>query len=357
MRNKRPYLLFHIIGWLAFFVFQFAIFPHPERFLNNNEVYPYLIDQLVVNGLVILFFYIHYYWLIPKFYFEKKSIVYVLSVMIFIGAAVYLVLIFHHEPPPSIPTNVQGIPEFSENPLAPPRTEAHSSLLTDQLLLIGNILIKMILAFLLSLGIRIYARWQTAEEEKYKAELSFLKAQINPHFLFNTLNGIYALAVKKSENTSSAIMKLSSIMRYVMNEGHHNFVSLDKELNYITDYIDLQKMRLSENIHVDYQVDAPDASYKIAPLVLIPFVENTFKHGISTENECNIKIHIKIKDGILELVVENKKYKMNLREEERSGIGVKNTEKRLHLLYPGKHHLNTFDSPTDHMVVLKLNLA
>jgi len=337
-----------------------VLFPHPEKIFTDKATYPYLVDQLIINGLAIVFFYFHHYLLLPKFYFEKKRLIYFLMLLLYLNASIFIVLAINHQAPTSIPTNTHGVPEFTENPLALPtpiKETPHIQMLSDKFLLMGNFILKMILVFLLSIGIRVYGRWQAAEEEKYKAELSFLKAQINPHFLFNTLNGIYVLAIKKSETTAPAIMKLSSIMRYVMSESHESFVSLDKELKYISDYIDLQKMRLSSNITVDFKIDAPNRNHKIAPLVLIPFIENAFKHGISTEEKCVVKIHIKIVLETLELLVENKKYKHVLKEEEKSGIGIDNTQKRLDVLYPSKYELDITDNETSHIVKLKLQLS
>jgi hypothetical protein len=358
LRSKRPYFLLHIIGWLAFLGFQLAVFPHPERFLNNKDTLPYITDQLVVNGIAIAFFYINYYILLPKYYFEKKAAMYTLLVVSCLLISVAVIYFMQHAPPPAVPTNSSGMPEFSENPLAPPSpAPSHVQVLSDRVLLISNFIIKFFLALLLSVGIRIYNRWQRAEEEKYKAELSFLKAQINPHFLFNTLNGIYVLATRKAENTAPAIMKLSSIMRYVISEGHHNYVSLHKELGYISDYIDLQKMRLSEKTQVDYKTEVDNNNLNIAPLILIPFIENAFKHGISTEKLGVIRIHILVENGKLQMEVENNKYQQVLKEEEKSGIGVNNTRKRLELLYTSKFELITSDTAENHKVILKMNLA
>lgn len=360
-RDKRPYFLFHLLGWTAFIGFQIALLPNPKSIFYNKESYPYILDQLMINVIAIIFFYLNHYILIPKFYFRKKTITFILLILLFIGASVSFVLLMERNTNNSnIPTNIKGIPEFSENPLAPPKPVQKTpriEMLSDRVILLGSLLLKIILVFLLSVGIRVYDKWQTAEEEKYKAELSFLKAQINPHFLFNTLNGIYTLAVKKSENTAPAIMRLSSIMRYVINEAHFNYVDLENELKYITDYIDLQKMRLSNAVQVDFLIDAENKNYKIAPLILIPFIENAFKHGISTEADCTIKIHISVKNECLDLLVENKKHNTILRDEEKSGIGVDNTKKRLMLLYADKHTLHTNDTKESYTVHLNIQLT
>lgn len=357
MSRKPPYILFHLTGWIAFIAFQLVIFPHPERFLGNKEIYPYLVDQLLINGLCIFFFYLHYLWLIPRYYFNHKTLHYLFFLALSVVLCLGLVMFFHKEPPPAIPTNMQGIPEFSENPLAPPALPAtQKTLLTDHLLLAGNFSIKFILAFLLSLGIRIYQRWQHAEEERYKAELSFLKAQIHPHFLFNTLNGIYSMAVKKSDQTASAIIKLSSIMRYVFYEGHHSYVDLENELSYIRNYIELQQMRLSPNIRTEIGIDTPQQPYRIAPLLLIPFIENTFKYGISTERDCLIRIAIKVEDDVLTLETYNLKFPLQSASGERSGIGLENTKARLKKLYPSRYTLDIRETDQEFMVILKLQL-
>ena len=360
-RDKRPYFLFHLLGWSAFIGFQIALLPNPKSIFYNKESYPFILDQLLINLIAIVFFYLNHYIFIPKFYFKKKLATFILLIMLSVGVSVFAVILMERDKTnTTIPTNVKGIPEFSENPLAPPKPVQKTpriEMLSDRVILLGSLLLKFILVFLLSVGIRVYDKWQTAEEEKYKAELSFLKAQINPHFLFNTLNGIYTLAVKKSENTAPAIMRLSSIMRYVINEAHFNYVDIEKELKYITDYIDLQKMRLSNSIQVDFLINAEHKNYKIAPLILIPFIENAFKHGISTEDNCTIKIHITIKNAQLDLLVENKKYNTILRDEEKSGIGMDNTKKRLMLLYADKHTLHTDDTKENYTVHLNIQFT
>lgn len=358
---KRPYLLFHIIGWIAFFGFQFILFPKPDILFKNGEPTPFLIEQLLINIISMIFFYLHYFYLIPKLYFERKYIKYTLLATVYIAISLFIVMkVSSQYPAPiDIPTNIKGVPEFSENPLAPPPLQPQVNpkfIKGKDFLLFGIFFIKILLVFLLSIGLKVYNRWQVAEEEKYKAELSFLKAQINPHFLFNTLNGLYVLAIKKSENTAPAIMKLSSIMRYVINEGHQNYVDIDRELKYISDYIDLQKMRLASNIQINFNSSGENKNYKIAPLILIPFIENAFKHGISTEENCVINIQIKIAENNLELLVQNNKYKHVLKEEEKTGIGVNNTKKRLDVLYPSKYILDIVDTEKMYSVNLKLKL-
>ncbi|MFN8238462.1 MAG: histidine kinase [Chitinophagales bacterium] len=362
LTRKRPYFLFHIAGWLAFIVFQFILLPKQELFIKDGKLTPFSIDQFVVNSLAVAFFYLHSYFLLPGMYFKKKYIAYFFCVAVCLGLSLFIVVQINqlHPAPSEIPTNVRGIPEFSENPLAPPsplQPPPHVKLMGEKIFLFANFFLKFFLVFLISVGLRIYRNWQMAEEEKYKAELAFLKSQINPHFLFNILNGIYVLAIRKAENTAPSIMKLSSIMRYVISEGHRPLVPLEKEISYVSDYIDLQKMRLSNSIKVDYQVHVSSQELQIAPLILITFIENAFKHGISTEENGVIKINITVDGNQLVMNVQNKKYKTAMKEEEQSGIGIENTRRRLALMYPDKHKLTIDNQETSYSVTLKLILT
>src|SRR4029078_3784733 len=133
-----------------------------------------------------------------------------------------------------------------------------------------------------------------AEADKANAELSFLKAQVNSHFLFNTLNNIYSLAITKNENVADAVMKLSNIMRYVTDDANEDFVSLEKELDSISNYVSLQRLRLGNKATINFIIEGDIHDKQIAPLILMPFVENTFKHGISYASASTIDIKITI---------------------------------------------------------------
>jgi LytS/YehU family sensor histidine kinase len=198
----------------------------------------------------------------------------------------------------------------------------------------------------LSTAMRIIQEWREtekraikAEADKANAELSFLKAQINPHFLFNTLNNIYSLAVKQNENTAASIMKLSNIMRYVTDDVNQDFVFLDSEVECITDYIDLQRLRLNKRVHIDFSVKGNTEGRRIPPLVLMTFVENVFKYGISSHEECTITIQLFSEARNITFFCQNKIFSSS-GITERTGIGIANTKQRLHHLYPGKHLLN-----------------
>jgi LytS/YehU family sensor histidine kinase len=202
------------------------------------------------------------------------------------------------------------------------------------------------LVFTVSTCIKVIQQWLGAEQkkkeietEKLNTELSFLKSQINPHFLFNTLNNIYSLAVAKSDATAGAVLKLSAIMRYVITDTKHHLVALEKEIQFIQHYIDLQKVRLTDKMEVVFTVTGEVGSKQIAPLIFIPFVENAFKYGISTKENSKILIEIKAGDKEVILSVDNAIVTQQKDTGENTGIGIKNSKRRLELLYPDKHDL------------------
>ena len=213
------------------------------------------------------------------------------------------------------------------------------------------------IAFLISWLWQINNRWRLSEQEKTTAELAFLRAQINPHFLFNTLNSIYALALTRSEQTPAAVAKLSAMMRYVTNEANRDTVGLDKELDYIRNYIDLQKIRFGDTIRLSYTESGEAAGRRIAPLLLIPFVENAFKYGISPEEDSEIRISACCTVDQFELRVSNNKVRIQAGKELSNGVGLHNTHNRLEHLYPGRYRMQVENLPERYSVFLQLDLS
>ncbi len=190
--------------------------------------------------------------------------------------------------------------------------------------------------------------------EKLGAELSFLKSQINPHFLFNTLNNIYALVLKKSADAPNAVLMLSDIMRYMLHDSNHKRVLLETEIDYISNFIKLQKLRIGTDVNVDLAVHGVPNGLKIAPMLLIPFVENAFKHGELQQKDAYIKIQLNIGPAEIDFLVENLLRKK--KEMTTSGIGLDNLKKRLALIYPGKYKLTSTRSAKTYVCNLKLQI-
>ncbi|MVM31773.1 sensor histidine kinase [Spirosoma sp. HMF4905] len=209
---------------------------------------------------------------------------------------------------------------------------------------------------LLSISVQTANRLRQVENDQLKAELQQLKAQIHPHFLFNTLNSIYSLAIRNDERTADTIVKLSEFMRYIIRDAHRDKVPLSTEVNYIANYIDLQKARLRDAVQIDYQLEGDQNRLQIAPLLLFSFIENAFKYGVSPEEDSLIIIHLSIQDERLRLYVANNKVDVNQLEKSTT-VGLKNARERLRLLYPNAHELVIEDTPMHYRVTLTLTLS
>jgi two-component sensor histidine kinase len=192
------------------------------------------------------------------------------------------------------------------------------------------------------------------EKQSLSAELAFLKSQINPHFLFNSLNNIYSLAYQKSDATPNAILKLSEIMRYMLYESNDSKVSLAKEINYLQSYIELQKLRFREGAHVVLEVEGEVKDQVIVPLMLISFVENAFKHGVATDERNPIYINISLFENTILFTLRNLKNKQN--KDQTGGIGMVNVKRRLDLTYPQQYKLTVEDGEDHYFCELYLNL-
>lgn len=193
---------------------------------------------------------------------------------------------------------------------------------------------------------------QEIEAEKNKAELALYKAQINPHFLFNTLNTLYALVLSGSDKTESAFVKFSGILRYMYSQSGSELIPAEQEVDYIRQYVDLQKLRLNHHTQVELTTEITDGRVLIPPMILITFVENAFKYGSSSDVDCTIRLFVHIDEDRLLLKTENAV--MRHREKEGQGIGISNCRKRLELLYPGRYELR--NEETDGVFRVRLEI-
>lgn len=330
MKSKKVFLVVQIIAWLVFIIFPAFVYStiQPEIAIGKLDIA--LAGIIILHSLLIAFYYLNYFYFIPKFYFTKKYRAYF---VLMAGGMVLMLLI------------MLLVPEFSP---------FFGSNIPHDVFLFGfSIVIRYVMIFLLSLGIASYGRLKRTEEEQLKTELSYLKAQVNPHFLFNTLNSIYALTVKKSDAAPESVTKLSSIMRYAITEAANDMVPLEKELNYINAYIELEKLRITDKVKLNYSVTGETRGKQIAPLIFIPFIENAFKYGVSTQSVSEIIISIEMQNSELKLNVKNLKVK---EEVSNTGLGIENTKKRLQLIYPGKHTLQIQNNPSDFIVSLSIKL-
>lgn len=285
--------------------------------------------------LLITMFYVNYYILIPELLTKRKFFAY--------GLIIFAIVVFSMFT--ALATDL-----LSHSPAG---TKIPHGL---------GIILLSILSLAVSTSIKITLDWfgneklrKEMENQKLSAELSFLKAQINPHFFFNTLNSIYSLAIQKSDKTPEAIVKLSELMRYIIYESEKELVPLKRELEYIKNLVELQRLRLMANVKVTYTVEGNSNGRMIEPLILLPFIENAFKHGVDYTKDCEIKIGVSIKTDQLLFLVENPNIFQNSKKlEGGSGIGLANSVKRLDLLYP--HSYNLTITPTEHLYKIELML-
>ena len=222
----------------------------------------------------------------------------------------------------------------------------------------------VLLIFITSFAVKLFIQFRKNEKKidealktKIVTEQNFLKQQVNPHFLFNSLNSIYSLANRKSVKTSEAVVKLSDILRYMIYDSQQDKVLLAREINNIRSFIEFQKLRLTGKTKIKFIVDFnPENDLEIEPLLLISMVENAFKYGADNFTESFINLNIKVKDRILYFKVKNRIVHEPQDKGEISGIGLKNVKKRLESLYAGKYELNIIKDEHIFNLSLKLNL-
>lgn len=351
---NRSFLVFvHIAGWVAFLFFPFfntprfvpRNFPPPGRMhmpesnmvhVDMSALNSFRIPTLVFNIMLLAFFYFNMYFLIPRVLIKSGWKIYALTVAIgFI--TVYGV---HHI-----------LPDIFH--LGWHRQPLMFSLFT------------FLTAFALSTSLRLASdrikfeqQHKERENETLKSELSFLRSQVSPHFMFNVLNSLASLARKKSDQLESAIIQLSQLLRYMLYESGDARVSLEKEAEYLKSYIDLQKLRFGLDVAVRYNAEIENRETTIEPMLLIPFVENSFKHGIGMVHEPMIEIKFRSTQKQLDFTVKNKFNKNEDHSKDpSSGIGLSNVRRRLDLLYKDKYSLLTSDFEDWFVVELKLVLS
>jgi len=313
----------------------------------------------ITNLFLIGFYYLHSLVLIPRLLAERKIAFYIFSIVALL--ALFIII-------PSVYFQFVEIPhpKFVQN-LAPPPGNRHPNRFGTKKILpftFPGTIMMFLLILIISGGIKIINQWfrseqrtEEIEKEKISTELALLRSQVNPHFLFNTLNNIYALAVSNSPDTANSIMKLSAIMRYVLDDVKSNFVPLGKEILFLENYISLQRVRLTEKSLVNFTTEGNTADKQIAPLLLIAFVENAFKYGISTHQPSVIDIHLKVTDNQLSFVVGNQKFQNSQAAPDNTGIGLSNTRRRLDIIYQNKYSLLTENKDSSFLITLTLDLV
>lgn len=295
------------------------------------------------QAILLALFYLNYFYLVPRFLIRSRQWLAYISILLLLGIACFLSVHFLHR---TIDLSIG----FNPMPM-------RIRFLHVILHLLMALVISLMWRFLLE-NHRLQQMQRQILHEKSQAELQFLQSQINPHFLLNTLNTLYSLSVKESKETPGLILKLSEMLKFTLYESGRKSVPLEKELNYIIDYVDIQSFRLHEKTSVYLEIKGTSEGLFIHPMLLIPFIENAFKHGTSTRQEARIDIQIDVLENVLNLKLRNQAFvRSNPVKPEESGIGLENVQKRLDLLYPERYSLEIINDNTYFTVQLMLLLS
>lgn len=323
-QHHRIEILVHIISWSIFFAFPLLI---ADRNNNTFNWTRYLYHSIVPFSFMVVF-YINYFLLIPRILFREQPYRYILyNVLLVTGVALLLYL--------------------WQNYVIPPPTEiyAHRRSLPPKWSFIVRDVLSLLFAAALSAVIRISGRWthlesarREAEKSRTEAELKNLRNQLNPHFLLNTLNNIYALIAFDTDKAQQAVQELSKLLRHMLYDNQQTFTPLGREAGFIHNYIELMRIRLSPNVALDTQINVDKESHTpIAPLIFISLIENAFKHGISPTEASSIHILLAEEKGEVICEITNTNYPKSNTDKSGSGIGLPQVSKRLELLYPGRY--------------------
>ena len=335
--------LLHALFWCAVLLFYTYFFG-----VGSNNFNDTLVFSLFLMPITIATTYVSIYKLIPDYLVTKRYFLFVLYSSYTLIISAYLVMV-------SIFFSLIYISNFEYNDMNP---------LTRNILFVmtGIYLVTFIVsAFkLMKLNIKASQKTKTLETKiletqlKLKEqELKYLKMQIHPHFLFNTLNTMYGFALKKADETPKMILKLSNLLDYLLYQADKPFVNLKDEIDHIEDYISLEQMRFSDTLNVEFSKNISLENIEMAPMLLIPFVENSFKHGKIRNGSLDISIYIKANAENITFKIRNSSAKdVSIKE----GIGLENIKKRLDFLYPNQHQLEINNSTNDFEVLLSLNL-
>jgi two-component system LytT family sensor kinase len=328
-----------ILIWMSLPYLAFYQKPGPKKIYANPLESPYY--WLLTLSFIGLF-YGYTYYVVPRFYLTKKYLK-------FLGIVFILFVVFGLLKPfeflmLDIMLRFRGQPKPPYNPIS---IDLFTFLLFVMIITLG-------LASQIIRQLRLTERRALqAETEKATAELSFLKAQINPHFLFNTLNTIYSLILTQNPLAGGAVLELSNIMRFVTDDASSNFVSLEKEVAFITDFVNLHRLQHGKKVEVDFSVTGNLENKQIAPLILMTYIENVFKYGISNHEAAPITIRLEVSENMLVFFCQNRIF-ATPRVTERTGIGLLNTKKRLEYLYPDTHELTITNTRDLYTVTLTL---
>jgi sensor histidine kinase YesM len=333
-------VVYHSFAWL----FLLALLTTLDLLLSTNGFLFSLSNQLINVFIYMVVVYFNILYLIPNYLTKKRFITYLgLLILAVIIITPIKVILFYFK--------FAGMPQGQAKLIH----DLNWYFVPTFLIASSSTIVKIITDWVRHLRER-----QELETQTMQSELRFLKSQINPHFLFNTLNNLYALTLKKSDKAPEIVIKLSEMMRYMLYECNEKRVLLSKEVNYIYNYLDLERLRQGEQVDIHFEVNGHIADQKIAPLMFIPFLENSFKHGLSNQlSHGFVHIQLDVDNRNIHWFVENSKPEntpVQIHSRKSGGIGLVNVRRRLNLLYPGNYQLRIDDKPNTYAVHLDIEL-
>jgi two-component system, LytTR family, sensor kinase len=340
-KDRTIKILQHSIFWISLWLFQ-ALTDASYNF-NFSK---FLFIQALRLPVQLLIAYFNIYLLLPKFLLKKKYVLYLSLLFVAMIVAGFLQRV----------VVVYGIiPIYHEY--------CTGHYFTFYPIFYDTISLYPIVA--LTLALKLLRNWykdqkrnEELEKERLNSELKFLKMQMNPHFFFNTLNNLYALTLIKSDDAPEVVLKLSGLMDYLLYESNCPYVTVEKEIEHLKNYLALEKLRYGERLDLKFDARVQSGKKLIAPMLILPFVENTFKHGANDSITSSwIHIDLEIVENHLFLVVENSKGCGYEKDKEKECIGLKNVKRRLSLLYPDHHEIEITETEESFKVELELNLS
>lgn len=337
-------ILQHFSFWVFCMLFFFFAYREVESVRTS------LIVTAVSFPYYILFVYVQLYFLIPRFLLKKKLTLYLVSTIILAKIAVNVSLVTYNLIVIPLRTSLPPLPKwYMLWTLTPNQVYPFTSMLSFCAMAVCCKLIKK--------WFHEHERNQRIEQEKMVMELEMLKAQVHPHFLFNTLNNLYSLTLTRSDDAPLVVTHLSGLLRYMLYECNEKEVPLNKEIAALKKYVELEKLRYSNRLDISFSSSGQTQGVMIAPLLLLPFVENSFKHGVSEQlDQCWINLHLHAENGVFTFNLSNSCSKEKI-SSFGGGIGLQNIQKRLELIYPKVYNLSISQQEEIYAVKLTMQLS
>ncbi len=338
LSNRKRNILFNLVFWLSYFLYEWL-----SNSAWDDEYLQHFIHACMVIPTAMIAAWLSVHVLVRKFYFTNKKLFWISQVIVAVAVVLFR----------------RGFNYYYTYPYYHPES------LNQPFFFPLKILIELVNLYLfvfLYATFYLLRNWyeqqkvvQELKQQKTHAELELLKSQVQPHFIFNTLNNIYAVTVKKNPETAGYLLHLARFLEYNLYNTQQDFVSLESELAYIRDYVGLQELRYGNKVDFSASVYGSTEGIQLPPLLLLPLIENSFKHGVdSMEGNSWVRMEVSNREHELTVKIENSYEILPAKEGQNGGLGLKNVKKRLELIYPDQHELRVLNENNAFMVVLKI---